>query len=333
MDAEVVLAVQAFDNLMKSNFATKYLAMAAAYLGFSTSAVIKMARATSEAKSIETKEESESKITGARADQTIKLIEVETEIEIKSMQRRATALRKRELVREQSNIESILSKGLLYSPVSIDDASVDDDWIRKFFNSARLVSHEQMQDLWANILAREVANPGSFSLLTLEAVKTMDVRIADLFTKACESIWQVDDHSRILIEFNQWESDMRDENKYVPADSNLSATMNLRDLSTLTAHNLISPVEESNRLFWRMSSLPTDNGPSVRTLRYFDETFRVGFFYKPSYFNLTLTSRSLTFVGEQLQTICGAVCRIEHQDSVLHFLRSSGNCTIEKLTS
>ena len=50
---------------------------------------------------------------------------------------------------------------------------VDEDWVARFFESAKDVSSEEMQKLWAKILAGEVVRPGSFSLRCIESVRNL----------------------------------------------------------------------------------------------------------------------------------------------------------------
>jgi hypothetical protein len=58
---------------------------------------------------------------------------------------------------------------------------VDEDWVARFFEGAKDVSSEEMQKLWAKILAGEVVRPGSFSLRCIEAVRNVSREEARLF--------------------------------------------------------------------------------------------------------------------------------------------------------
>lgn len=64
----------------------------------------------------------------------------------------------------------------------------DFDWFLRFFESASNVSNEDMQKLWATILAGEVTNPGSFSLRTLDTVYNMSQNEAMIFLEATKII-------------------------------------------------------------------------------------------------------------------------------------------------
>lgn len=50
------------------------------------------------------------------------------------------------------------------------DSEFDFDWFVRFFEACSNISNEQMQKLWARILAGEVNRPGSFSLRTVETL-------------------------------------------------------------------------------------------------------------------------------------------------------------------
>lgn len=66
---------------------------------------------------------------------------------------------------------------------NISPEEVDEDWITNFFNQAQDVSNEQMQSLWGRILAGEVRNPSFFSFKTLNILKSISSKDANLFSK------------------------------------------------------------------------------------------------------------------------------------------------------
>lgn len=69
-----------------------------------------------------------------------------------------------------------------------EKVSYNFDWFLRFFESASNVSNEDMQELWATILAGEVTNPGSFSLRTLDTVYNMSQNEAVIFLEASKII-------------------------------------------------------------------------------------------------------------------------------------------------
>ena len=64
---------------------------------------------------------------------------------------------------------------------AINDHEPDPDWTARFFNSAQDVSSEDLQKLWARILAGEIESPGRTSLRTLSILKDMTQREARWF--------------------------------------------------------------------------------------------------------------------------------------------------------
>lgn len=57
--------------------------------------------------------------------------------------------------------------------------SVDDDWLFRWRDSASHVSSEELQNLWGRVLAGEVKSPGSFSLRTLDFLKSISRQEAE----------------------------------------------------------------------------------------------------------------------------------------------------------
>lgn len=92
-----------------------------------------------------------------------------------------------ELIKQQ-NIESVTDKAydLLSEETECSEEPVDKDWMIRFFNSVEDISDDDMQNLWAKILAGEVKQPKSFSLRTLETLKNLSKDEALLFEKICK---------------------------------------------------------------------------------------------------------------------------------------------------
>jgi hypothetical protein len=58
-----------------------------------------------------------------------------------------------------------------------------EDWLSRFWDDAGLVSDEDLQEIYAHILATEARAPGSCSLRTLRVLRYMDRQTADAFAK------------------------------------------------------------------------------------------------------------------------------------------------------
>jgi Protein of unknown function (DUF2806) len=112
----------------------------------------------------------------------------EQELEARAVER----LRKRE-ARRQHNIESIAVKGMqaLPPPNEVSEKPVSEDWTTRFFEECQDIGDEQMQQIWARILANEVARPGSFAPRTLNVVRDLTRDDANLFARLCGFVWWV----------------------------------------------------------------------------------------------------------------------------------------------
>ena len=76
---------------------------------------------------------------------------------------------------------------------ALDDKEVhnhepDPDWTARFFDCVQDVSSEDMQKIWARILSGEVERPGGTSLRTLETLRNMTKRDAELFQGICDFV-------------------------------------------------------------------------------------------------------------------------------------------------
>ena len=88
-------------------------------------------------------------------------------------------------LQKQQNIENVADKAydLLSTETECSSEPVSQDWMTRFFNSVEDISDEDMQTLWARILAGEIKQPKSYSLRTLETLKNLSKHEAELFEK------------------------------------------------------------------------------------------------------------------------------------------------------
>ena len=63
----------------------------------------------------------------------------------------------------------------------------DHDWTARFFNEVQDVSSEELQSLWAKVLAGEVERAGSTSIRSLGILKNLDQVTARLFSRFCSA--------------------------------------------------------------------------------------------------------------------------------------------------
>jgi uncharacterized protein YqgV (UPF0045/DUF77 family) len=119
----------------------------------------------------------------AKADGLADIIRAEADLKVKDLQQRALIRILATETDRQQNIESIVSKSKAALPESVSDVPVKKEWITHFFEAAKDVSNEEMQELWARVLAGEVAAPGQTSRRTIDALKAMDRQDAEMFSR------------------------------------------------------------------------------------------------------------------------------------------------------
>ncbi|MEZ4357841.1 MAG: DUF2806 domain-containing protein [Eubacteriales bacterium] len=88
-------------------------------------------------------------------------------------------------IKKQINIENVISEAYLKikEEEQVSNDKVDEDWITRFFNYAGEVSNNEMQIIWGSILSGEIKQPGSFSLRTLEILRSISQKEAKIFHK------------------------------------------------------------------------------------------------------------------------------------------------------
>ena len=132
------------------------------------------------------------KIIGENADQIAQKMKVPLEYA-----QRAVKKYGEKILREQSNLDKIcaIAVNLLKkekSASSIDQSAdhseeraIKDDWLNGFEEEARQKSTEDMQLLFARILAGEISQPGSYSIRAVKTLSQLDQNVAFLFKKLC----------------------------------------------------------------------------------------------------------------------------------------------------
>jgi Protein of unknown function (DUF2806) len=117
----------------------------------------------------------------------------EADARAKGLESRAFVRLKKRETRRQNNIEQITEKAVLHlpPPEQVSDERVNEDWTSRFFEECQDISDAQMQQIWAKILAGEVARPGSFSPRTLTVVRDLTTKDAILFARLCSFIWHL----------------------------------------------------------------------------------------------------------------------------------------------
>lgn len=95
-----------------------------------------------------------------------------------SLAERAARRRQMQRERQQANLERIMALAEEYCSVQLPPQEIEPDWFNQYCELVLDISNANMQQLWAKILAGELASPGRFALKTLLTLKQMSVREA-----------------------------------------------------------------------------------------------------------------------------------------------------------
>lgn len=150
----------------------------------------RVAEANAEAKCIETQAECDAIVQKARAEAFARCEQERIRKEFnQSFQIDKTiaepAIRRMvcEEVKKQFNMESILSQAIPLLKETATPEAMDEDWIMDFFNKARNISNEDMQRMWAKLLAEEANSPNSIRKKSLFVLSNMSKFDAQTFEK------------------------------------------------------------------------------------------------------------------------------------------------------
>lgn len=136
----------------------------------------------------------------AKAEAEASLIKAENEIEITDLHRRAIHRFVEEEASRQENMEEITKKSLPHLKEESDPDEMDNDWVTNFFDKSRIVSNEEMQNIWSQVLSGEANAPGSFSKRTVNLLSDLDKKDAELFQTLCRFGWLIGNFSPLILE-------------------------------------------------------------------------------------------------------------------------------------
>jgi hypothetical protein len=125
----------------------------------------------------------------AKAEAYADLIHTKNHIKIQELQRRTSDRLIEEEMRKQENIENIINKALERLDSSAKPTDVSEDWTANFFDQCRLTSDDQMQDIWAAVLAGEANVPGTYSKRTVGLLRVLSKSEAVSFAALCKAIF------------------------------------------------------------------------------------------------------------------------------------------------
>jgi Protein of unknown function (DUF2806) len=219
----------------------------------------------------------------AKAEVEAGIIRAQGEIQVTDLQRRAMHRFIAEEGKKQENIESITSQAIPLLEDKSEPQQMNDDWIANFFDKCRIVSDEEMQRLWARVLAGEANSPGTFTKRTVNFLGSLDKIDASLFTKLCGFAWTVGGLTTLIYD----EKDAI----YANAGINFSILSHLDDIGFIS--------------FGTLTGFKWMELPKRVLVSYFDQPIIIEF-EKDEANEIETGKVLLTQVGQQLAPICGA---------------------------
>ncbi len=111
---------------------------------------------------------------------------------------------------------------------------VEDEWINSFMDKVRLISSDELQAIWARILAEECEAPGTVPLQLLHILSILPKHLAEAFQRLCRFAFVFESETHLLIQT----SNMEFYNKYGLTFSDIQ---NLSAIGLITQSDALSP--------------------------------------------------------------------------------------------
>lgn len=180
-------------------------------------------------------------------------------------------------MQKQQNIDSVVSYAYsqLENETEVSPEPVESDWIIRFMNSVEDISNEEMQVLWAKILAGEIKQPQTYTLRTLDIIKNISIQEAHKFMELSKYMLLARDfifivnNKELRNEFGiRYEDILLMEECGLMSSSDLSITMKTNDQTPIVVSSkqvvgFINGVySEFKDIRWNIYSL-TDSGKQL----------------------------------------------------------------------
>ena len=139
------------------------------------------------------------RIAKAKADAAITT--AHADIEITDLHRRAARRWVEEEAHNQQCMEQIAAKTIPQLKENASPHLMEKDWIVNFFDKSRIISDDEMQNLWSRVLAGEANYPGTYSKRTINFLAGIDKRDAECFSRMCRFCWILGDLQAVILIF------------------------------------------------------------------------------------------------------------------------------------
>lgn len=235
----------------------------------------------------------------AEAEAQAAVIQANARVQISEIERRGLERLIREEGQKQENIENITYRAIPHLKSDARPEDVDKDWISHFFDRCRLVSDEQMQELWASILANETNTPHSFSKKTIDTVAALEKSDAEMFSNLCSFVWLGG----------------------APLVFVLDSKHNIYHSKNITFQNLEHLESIGLINFGVVNNYTTTSDFESVTLSYCGRQINLTF---PNKRNLNLGRVRLTRTGGELFYVCSAMGSEEFMDYMINYWLNAG---------
>lgn len=225
---------------------------------------------------------------------------IEGEAKIKLIERAKERLVNQELKR-QINLEEITEKSIKYLDENVSEKPVDNDWRTRFFNKAQDISGEEMQEIWAKILAGEVSQPGKISFRTLEVISNITKYEAEKFQIACSLATT----KSLIWKFNE-------QNSLDDFDLNYSDLMSLRDAGL---------VHDNDNLIQFIQFIPQIGG-SIHFIG--DDIYQIKKIKNPEQKEYKFNQIAFTSAGKELCQLIDEKLNTEYQNKIIEERQNDG---------
>ncbi len=105
----------------------------------------------------------------------------------------ATISKSKKILREYINQNDIVNMAMDYLTDNAEPDKIETEWLSYFFDNAKHVEKEDIQIIWAKILAKESETSGKFSKRLLQILSTISNYEAELFVNLLKFSYYIDD--------------------------------------------------------------------------------------------------------------------------------------------
>lgn len=210
----------------------------------------------------------------------------------------------------QDNLDSISNLAIPLLTEVARPEDIDSDWLSKFRVNCEFVSDEEIQSMWAKILAEESNNKNSISKATLNILGVLSKNEANLFTNIASSCFQDGDGSYIpIICPDLMYSDLYNELGFRPRNFHLLEEIGLIHYNGMTGYG-------------------NDNYPNMVRLFYFDNIVEFKRSDEKGTHRFEFGDVMLTRTGQELVKHSGRTYSSSLLETTLEIYQNKGYATI-----